>query len=64
MGPLGSLIVILIAVVIFAYILRSVKPPPPFEWVVPVVLGVVALYVLFAYVAPLLGAVNLGSHRL
>lgn len=56
MELLITLLVIVVAVAIVWWALNQAPIPPPFRWVVNVALAVVALIVLFEYVAPALHA--------
>lgn len=65
MDPIQALIWLLLIVVAIAIVwwaLSQAPIPPPFRWISNVVLAIVALVVLFEFVAPMLGGI--GAHRL
>lgn len=53
MDLLITLLVLVVAIAIIWWALSQAPIPPPFRWVVNVILAVVALVVLFEYVAPM-----------
>lgn len=55
------LLILVVAVGIVWWALSQAPIPPPFRWVVNVVLAIIALFILFEFVAPMLGSV--GSPR-
>lgn len=55
MTLLAGLVVIVLAVAILWWALSTVPLPGPFRWIINVVFALIALWVLFKYVAPALG---------
>lgn len=54
------LVLIVVAIGIVWWALQRAPIPPPFRWVIDVLIAIVALVLLFGYVAPmLLGAPHL-----
>lgn len=59
MDLLVTLLVIVVAIAIVWWALKTVPIPEPFRWIVNVAIAIVALVILFEYVAPALHGVRL-----
>jgi heme A synthase len=60
--PLLMLLLIVVAIAIIWWALQQAPIPAPFRWITNVILAIVALIVLFEFVAPMIGAGSGGSH--
>ena len=61
--PLLMLLLIVVAIAIVWWALQQAPIPAPFRWILNVVIAIVALIVLFEYVAPMLGSSSGGHLR-
>ena len=61
--PLIWLLLIVVAIAIVWWALQQAPIPAPFRWITNVVLAVVALLLLFEFVAPMLGVSGGGRLR-
>lgn len=59
MDLLITLLVLVVAIAIVWWALSQAPIPPPFRWVVNVILAIIALVVLFEFVAPGLHSLRL-----